>query len=59
MVVMVNAYSGVLTAMLTIPKLEPTVNTLDELAVSPRFKITKAIHSVMTTQIMVGLRLKS
>ncbi len=31
MVVLVNAYSGVLTSLLTVPKLEPIVNTLQEL----------------------------
>ena len=31
MVVLVNAYAGVLTSLLTVPKLEPIVNTLQEL----------------------------
>ena len=56
MVVVVNAYAGLLTAMMTVPKLEPIVNTLDELATSHRFKITKEVHSVLTTQFLVIYR---
>ena len=32
MIVLVNAYTGTLTAFLTVPKLKPTINTFEELA---------------------------
>ena len=31
-IVVVNAYTGVLTAFLTVPKLKPTISTVEELA---------------------------
>ncbi len=40
MVVLVFAYSGVLTSLLTVPKLEPIVNTVEELIESGKLRIT-------------------
>lgn len=54
MVVFIYAYSGLLTAMLTVPRLEPIINTLEDLASSSRFRITKEIYEgVLTTQMLV------
>lgn len=54
MVVIINAYTGVLTAILSIPKLEKTIETMDELANSTRFKITKEVDNFMTIQLLVN-----
>jgi len=40
MVVLNNSYSGTYTANLAVPKLEPTVDTLEELAASDKFRMT-------------------
>ena len=40
MVVLVNAYTGTLMSYLTVPKLKPIVNTLEELAASSETKMT-------------------
>lgn len=53
MVVIIYAYTGVLTALLSIPKLEKTIETLEELASSSRFKLTIESHSFMTSQLLV------
>jgi len=36
MVVLINAYAGVMTALLTVPKLMPIVNSLEEAATQNR-----------------------
>lgn len=53
MVVIIYAYTGLLTAMLTIPKFEPVINTFEELAASSRFKITQVDEGSLTTSILV------
>lgn len=54
MVVMIYAYTGLLTAMLTIPKFEPIINTWEQLAASSRFKVTKEVdEGIVTAQILV------
>ncbi len=40
MVVLINAYSGVLTSLLTVPKLEPIANTVKELVSSDELRFT-------------------
>ena len=40
MVVLINGYSGVLTSYLTIPKLNPIANTLQEVADSKELRVT-------------------
>jgi hypothetical protein len=40
MVVLVNAYTGTLMSYLTVPKLRPIVNTLEELAASSETRMT-------------------
>ncbi|XP_046452186.1 ionotropic receptor 93a-like [Daphnia pulex] len=44
MVVLVNAYTGTLRSYMTVPKLDPIVNTLTELAVSSETKMTVDIQ---------------
>lgn len=56
MVVIVYAYTGVLTAYLTVQKLEPTVDTFEQLASSNcRFRITVEKDTLFSNQIMVTL----
>ena len=44
MVVLVYAYTGVLTSLLATPKLEPTVNTWEELAYGGKLRLTTEIE---------------
>lgn len=53
MVVIVYAYTGVLTAYLTVSKLEPTVDTIEQLASSNRYRITMERSTLLSKQIMV------
>lgn len=59
MVVVVYAYTGVLTAYLTLPKLEPTVDTFEQLASSRRFRITVEKDTLLANQIMVTSLMQS
>jgi len=45
MVVLNNSYSGTYTANMAVPKLEPTVDTLEELAASNNFRITIELNT--------------
>ncbi len=40
MVVLINAYSGVLTSLLTVPKLQPIAKTLEEVAEKNVLRLT-------------------
>jgi len=40
MVVLINAYSGVLTSLLTVPKLKPIANTMNEVVESNVLRVT-------------------
>ena len=53
LIVLQNGYVGVLTSLMTVPKLEPIFNTLEEVVADGRFRITDQKHSVMTTQFLV------
>lgn len=53
MFIMTYAYTGVLTAVLAVPKLEPTVDTLEALVEGNQLKVTKEGNCVMYEQIMV------
>ena len=58
MVVLVNAYSGVLTSLLTVPKLEPIVNTLQELVEREDLGfggVTIEIDSMVTKELLVNM----
>jgi len=52
MVVLINAYAGVMTALLTVPKLEPIANTLEEAAMQNRL-VTIETNTPMTRIISV------
>ena len=41
-----------MAALFTVHKLGPTINTLEELAASPRFRLTIEPNSLWTQQIM-------
>ena len=53
MVVLVNAYIGTYTANLAVPKLEPTVETLEELAASKKLKMTIELNSDLSYKVLV------
>ena len=57
MVVLINAYLGVFTSIMTIPKLEPTIENLDQLAASSKFKLAAPTDLVITKQILVSIPL--
>ena len=53
MIVIVYAYVGVFTAHMTVPKLEPIIETLDQLAQSSHFRVTVATPEHITKLILV------
>lgn len=53
MIVLVYAYSGLLIAFMTVPKLEKTIETLDELAKDGRLRVTMEEKSLLTTVFLV------
>lgn len=55
-VVLTNAYTSTLTSYLTVPKLEPIVNTLEELAANGRIKITLDFESDLSKVFLVKTR---
>lgn len=52
-VVIINGYTGLMGALLKVPKLNPTVNTLDELATSNKYKLTLEKSSILVNQFLV------
>ena len=61
MVVLVNAYTGVLTSLLAVPKWEPIVQTLDDVAASPHLRLTveKATVPAQEYLVMASFPLKN
>ena len=55
MVVLINAYIGTYTANMAIPKLEPTVDTLEELAASKQFKMTIELNHDLSYKVLVRI----
>ncbi len=53
MVVLINAYIGTYTANMAVPKLEPTVDTLEELAASKIFKMTIELNHDLSYKVLV------
>ena len=53
MVVLINAYIGTFTARLAVVKLEPTIDTLEDLAASKTLKITVELNSEIGYKSMV------
>lgn len=53
MVVLVNAYTGVLTAIMTVPLFEPIVNSMGEYAKSPTHKMIVVQNTLLANQILV------
>lgn len=53
MVVIINAYLGVLTSLLTIPKLESTVDTIDQLATNGKLRVTAEKGGLVANSLLV------
>ena len=53
MVVLINAYIGTYTANMAIPNLEPTVDTLEDLAASKKFKMTIELNHDLSYKVLV------
>ena len=53
-VVLVYLYSGCLTSFITIPKLNPAIESLDDLMTNTRLKLTILKNSVYESIILVG-----
>ena len=53
MVVMVYGYTGLLTSLLTVPKFEPIITRLEELASSNRFRVTRDYNTELTNRFLV------
>jgi hypothetical protein len=57
MIVLVNAYASCMTALMTVTKLEPiVVNSLEELALSNKVKLTVAVNSVPASTLLVSFK---
>lgn len=52
-VVIANAYSGTLTSFLTVPKLKPTISSIEELATSEDYKLTMEINTADAEKFLV------
>ncbi len=55
-IVLVNVYNGTLVSFLTVPKYEPIVGTLDELARSKTLKIAIAKQTIVSQYFLVPKR---
>jgi len=55
MVVLINAYSGVLTSLLTAPRLKPIVQTLKQVAESQELRVTCEKDAYMSRIFLVLL----
>ncbi len=52
-VVISNAYSGSMTSFLTVPKLKPTISSLEELATNDHYKLTAEINTADADKFLV------
>jgi len=55
MVVLINAYSGVLTSLLTTPKLKPIATTLRDVAESKELRVSVEKQSYFSLLLLVHL----
>ena len=55
MVVLINAYIGTYTANMAVTKLEPTVDTLEDLAASKKFKMTIELNHDLSYKVLVRI----
>lgn len=51
---MCNAYIGTLTSFLAVTKLKPIINSLEELAMSSRYKLTAELNAAFTDTFLVS-----
>jgi len=56
MVVLINAYIGTFTARLAVVKLEPTVDTLEDLAASKTHRITIELNAEIGFKALVKIK---
>lgn len=56
MIVIINAYAGLLTAFLTVPKLEPTVETFEDLVNRPGWSVTIDRNNDLANKFLVSFR---
>ena len=57
MVVLINFYIGTFTAIMAVTKLDPTVDTLEDLAASKTLKITIELNSEIEYKSMVRFQI--
>jgi len=55
MIVLINAYFGVLTSLLTVPKLKPIANTVKDVAESDVLRLTIEKNLEMSEFFLVSL----
>ena len=55
MVVLINGYAGVLTSLLTVPKLKPIAQTLKDVAESKELRVTCEKNSYFSDMFLVIL----
>ncbi len=55
MVVLINAYTGVLTSYMTVPKLKPIPQSLEQLATMKEYKVTVIKDSVLANSFLVRI----
>lgn len=55
MVVLINSYTGVLTSMMTVPKLKSIPQSLEELAAKKEYKVTVMKESFLAKAFLVIL----
>ena len=53
MLILINYYSSNLTSHMTVIKLTPVINSLEELATSKKVKLTIEINSALANRLMV------
>lgn len=54
MIVLVYAFSGVLTAILSVPKLTPTADSFEQVLTRKDLQVTIERNSLLTQQLMVN-----
>ena len=55
MIVLINAYTGVLTSLLTVPKLKPIPQSLEELAAMKDYRVTINKNHLLAIAFLVNI----
>ena len=53
LVVLMNYYASIVTSFMTVFKLTPIINSLEELAANPNLQLTIELDTVLSKRIMV------